>query len=68
MRGETSVEGTVTLSVKDFLELKKDAEYYSRTLYEFIPLFEEIEEFLKVEEFKTDLTEKIGKILDEWYG
>lgn len=65
------MEGTVTISLKDFEELKKEAgkrDYYFDLAFKQVELLEKIEEFLKVEEINSELLEEISEALDNWYG
>jgi NTP pyrophosphatase (non-canonical NTP hydrolase) len=69
------MEGTVTISLKDYEELKRKAKEHDnndsrflRLAVEYIELFEKIEKFLKIEEIETELIEEIGEVLSEWYA
>lgn len=62
------MEGTVTLSLKDYEELREDVDYYRDLAFEYIRLLEEIEEFLKVEKIESELLKRVTDVLDNWYG
>lgn len=65
------MEGTVTISLKDYdklREMEAEKNYYLKTASKHMELFEKVEEFLKVEEIETELTNEISEALDDWYG
>ena len=72
MRGGIRVEGTVTISLKAFEELKKEA---GKRDYYFDLAVGQVELLEKVFEYMTDLVDVDGEIIDEivdalenWYG
>lgn len=68
------MKGTVTISLKDFEELKENTKWYKHYLakvVEQIELLEEVEDVLQAEEnwfLHVDLIEDIRKHLDSWYN
>lgn len=65
------MEGTVTISLKDYDELREmkvDKNYYIKKAVKLVELLEKVEEFLKVEEIDTELISEITEVLEEWYG
>ncbi len=65
------MEGTVTISLKDYEELKEITEIkdkYIKLAVGYVELFEEIESFLRGEKIAPGLVEKINEVLNEWYG
>lgn len=62
------MEGTVTISLKDYEELREDVDYYRDLAFEYIRLLEEIEEFLNVEKIESELLKRVTDVLDNWYG
>ena len=65
------MEGTVTISLKNYeelLEMKAEKNYYHKKAVKLVETLEKVEEFLKVEEIDTELIEEISEVLDEWYG
>lgn len=64
------MEGTVTISLKDFLELMEVDEArqsYLKTAIKQVELLEKIEDFLQGEKIATGLTEEINLVLSNWY-
>ncbi len=71
MVGGVIMEGTVTISLKDYDELREmkvDKNYYIKKAVKLVELLEKVEEFLKVEEIDTELISEITEVLEEWYG
>lgn len=62
------MEGTVTISLKDYEELREDVDYYRDLAFEYIRLLEEIEEFLNIEKIESELLKRVTDVLDNWYG
>lgn len=65
------MEGTVTISIKNYDELrvmKAEKNYYIKKAVKLVELLEKVEEFLKVEEMDTELISEITEVLEEWYG
>lgn len=65
------MEGTVTISLKDYEELseiKAENNYYLKKAVKLVEILEKVEEFLKVEEIETELIGEIAGYLEEWYG
>ena len=62
------MEGTVTISLKDYEELREDVDYYRDLAFEYIRLLKEIEEFLNVEKIESELLKRVTDVLDNWYG
>lgn len=65
------MEGTVTISLKDYEDLKKETgkkDYYLDLAASHIELLEKVEELLKVEGLEPELLGEITVALDEWYG
>lgn len=65
------MEGTVTISLKDYEELKASKDLEEKIIKKStkaIELLEKIEEFLKVEEIETELLNEISLELDDWYS
>jgi membrane protease subunit (stomatin/prohibitin family) len=71
MVGGVIMEGTVTISLKDYDELREmkvDKNYYIKKAVKLVEILEKVEEFLKVEEIDTELISEITEVLEEWYG
>lgn len=66
------MEGTVTISLKDYeefiKEVKEKRDYYFNLAFKQVELLEKVEEFLKVEEIETELVDEISEALEDWYG
>lgn len=69
------MEGTVTISLEDFEELKHKAEeqekidnYYLKLAIKQVELLEKIEDFFQGEKIATGLAEEINLVLSNWYG
>lgn len=60
------MEGTVTISLKDYEELREDVDYYRELAFECIRLLEEIEEFLNVEKIESELLKRVTDVLDNY--
>jgi small nuclear ribonucleoprotein (snRNP)-like protein len=65
------VEGTVTISLKDYEKLKGEAEksdHYLELAARNVELLEKIAEFLHGEKIAEGLGKEIDKELEKWYG
>lgn len=65
------MEGTVTISLKDYEKLRNEAgerDYYFDLAARQVELLEKTEEVLEVEEIETELLAEISETLNNWYG
>lgn len=69
------MEGKVIISLRDYEELKKDAEknerinnHYFNLASKQVDLLERVEEFLKGEKIASGLADGINVALSQWYG
>ena len=64
------MEGTVTINLKDYeslREMEAERNYYIKKVVKLVEITEKVEEFLKVEEIKTELIDEISEALEDWY-
>lgn len=62
------MEGTVTISLTDYLQVMEEKKNYIELANQHIELLEKIEEALQVEGILIDLNKEITGSLDNWYN